>query len=76
MISLAWLTQGISGVVGCLMAALMMENYNPKWTYLGYAIYGFFLGVSSFFLTTKAEREYNKGEEPVQSDFSSEVLEN
>ena len=76
MLSLAWLTQGISGVIGCLMAALMMENYNPKYTYLGYAIYGFFIGISAFFLTAKAEREYLKGEEPIQSDFSSEVLEN
>ena len=61
MISLAWLTQGIAGVVGCLLAAIMMEKYHPKYAYFGYAIYGLFLGTACCFLSLKSEREYLRG---------------
>lgn len=58
------------------MAAIMMEKYNPRYAFLGYGIYGLFVGTSCFFLSNEVEREYIIGEEPIPSEFSSELLEN
>jgi hypothetical protein len=54
----------------------MMEKYNPRYAFLGYGIYGLFVGTSCFFLSNEVEREYIIGEEPIPSEFSSELLEN
>jgi hypothetical protein len=53
-----------------------MEKYNPRYAFLGYGIYGLFVGTSCFFLSNEVEREYIIGEEPIPSEFSSELLEN
>ena len=63
-------------MVGCLLAAIFMEKYHPKYAYLGYAFYGLFLGTSCIFLSLKAEREYLPGHEPVHSEWSSQLEEN
>lgn len=51
-----------------------MENYHPKYAFLGYGIYGFILGIACFFLSRNSERDFLPGEEPVRSDYSSEVM--
>ena len=73
MVSLAWLTQGIAGVVGCIVAAIMTEKYHPRYSFLGYGLYGLVLFIACFFLSAASEREYARGEVPYQSDFSSEL---
>jgi len=60
--------------VGCIVAAIMMEKYNPRYAFLGYGIYGLFVGTSCFFLSSEVEREYIISEEPIASEFSSEFL--
>ena len=68
-----WLTQSLAGVVGATIAAIMMEKYHPRYAFLGYGFYGLFLGVAVFFVSSDAEKEYLRGEEPVLSEWSSEL---
>jgi len=73
LLSVAWFFQGLGGVLGCIVAAIMMEQYHPRYAFLAYGIVGLILGVCCFFLSKEAEIEVF--EEVDQSDFSSEVLE-
>ena len=73
LISLAWLVQGLAGVVGCVIAAIMMEKYHPKYAFLGYGIYGLFLGIACFWLSAASEREFVRGEVREHSDYSSQL---
>jgi len=75
LISVAFLFQGIAGVIGCIIAAFVLQETHPKYAFLGYAIMGFIVGVSCIFLSHEAEREYLPGEEPDPTEFSSELLE-
>jgi len=67
------LFQGIAGVIGCIIAAVMMDQYHPRYAFLAYSIWGLVLTISSFFLTKEAEIEFNPGEETV-SHYSSEIV--
>jgi hypothetical protein len=64
-VSLFWLVGGFASIFGILVAALMMEKYHPKYAYLGYSIYASFLGISCFFLSANAERDYLRNEKPI-----------
>ena len=50
-----------------------MEKYHPKYAFLGYGFFGLFVGVSCFWLSSDAEKEFIKGDEPVASEWSSEL---
>ena len=52
-----------------------MEKYHPKYAFLAYGCYGLFLGIGSFFLSNEAESDFIAGDEPVPSEWSSELLE-
>jgi predicted MFS family arabinose efflux permease len=49
-------TQGIAGIVGCCIAAFVLEESHPKWAFLIYSIYAFILFIACFFLNPEAER--------------------
>jgi len=51
-----------------------MEKYQPKYAFLGYGLYGLIVGFACCFLSTASEREFIRGEVPMQSDFSSELV--
>ncbi len=65
LLAVSFLTAGIASVTSCLIAALMMEKYHPKYAYLGYGIFGLFLGTACLFLSKKAERDFLPGEIPI-----------
>jgi len=73
--SIAWLFQGLAGVVGCCIAAFVLQDSHPKWAFLTYGCWGLVLFVACFFLSADAEKEYLDGEEPELTEFSSEYLE-
>lgn len=75
LMTIAWLTQSFAGVVGSTIAAIMMEKYHPKYAFLAYGCYGLFLGVATFFLSAEAEQEFIAGDEPVLTEWSSEIEE-
>lgn len=72
LMSVSWLAQGIAGVAGCCIAAFVLQDYHPKYAFLGHGVFGFILFVACFFLSADAERDYNEGEEPELTEFSSE----
>jgi hypothetical protein len=55
LLSVAWLYQGIANIVGCIVAAITMERYHPRYAYLGYGIFGLFLAICCIFLSKEAE---------------------
>lgn len=73
--SIAWLSNGLAGVVGCVIAAFMCEDFHPKWAFLIYGCWGLVLIVAASFLSAEAEKEWLEGEEPELTDYSSELLE-
>lgn len=73
MVSITWLTQNLASVVGTIVSALITEKFHPRYGFLLYSLYGFFLGVACFWLSSACERQHAAGEIPVQSDFSSEL---
>jgi hypothetical protein len=44
-------------VIGCITAALMMDNIHPKWAYLIYASFSLIVAISCIFLNKEAEVE-------------------
>lgn len=76
LLSLAWLTQGVAGVIGCIVAAFLLQDVHPKWAFLVYGCWGIVLGIGCCFLSAEAERDFLEGEEPAPTEFSSEILEN
>lgn len=75
LLSIAFLFQGIAGVIGCIAAAIMMENVHPKWAYLAYGIVGLIVAVCCIFLSKEAEKEYNEGEIIEITEWSSALEE-
>ena len=73
--SVMWLTQSLAGVIACTVAAITMEKYHPKYAFFGYGIFGLFVCISAFFLSADAEKEFIKGDEPILSEWSSEIQE-
>ena len=77
LLSLAFLFQAVGGVVGCLLAAIMTERFHPRWSFLTYSLYGYFLFIASLFLSKEAEEEPPHDNHPLASDISSDLtLEN
>ena len=72
--TIAYLSQGIAAVIGCVIAAFVLEEAHPKWVFLGHGCYGFVLAVATCFLSTDAEREFLVGEEPDVTEWSSEFM--
>jgi len=70
--SIAWLFNGIAGVIGCVIAAYVCEDYHPKWAFLIYGSWGLVVLVAAAFLSSEAEKEWLDGEEPEITDYSSE----
>jgi len=73
-LSVAWLFQGIAGVLGCVIAGYTMERYHPRYAFLGYGIYTLILGIACFWLSSDAEKIYLEGEVQYVSEYSSELL--
>jgi hypothetical protein len=73
-LSIAWLFQGIAGVLGCVIAGYTMERYHPRYAFLGYGIYTLFLAIACFWLSSDAEKIYLEGEVQYVSEYSSELL--
>ena len=71
---MAWLFNGFGGVLGCIIAAYMMERYHPRYAFFGYGLYALVVAVSCFFLSSDAEKIFNDGEVIPVSEWSSEVL--
>jgi predicted MFS family arabinose efflux permease len=74
LLSLAWLWQGVAGVLGCIIAGFMMERYHPRNAFLLYGCYGLFLAVACIFLSSEAELNYLIGEKEIITEWSSELL--
>jgi len=72
--SVAFFFQGVAGVIGCIIAAFMMDQYHPKYAFLTYSIWGLVITICSFFLSREAEKEFNPGEVEIISHLSSELL--
>ena len=64
LVSVMWLTQSLAGVIACTVAAVTMEKFHPKYAFLGYGFYGLFAFISCLFLSSDAEKEFLKGDEP------------
>ena len=71
---MAWFFFTFAGVIGCLVSAVMLENFHPKYAFLAYAIYGFFLGTACLFLNNEAENEFKSEADLKASEYSSELL--
>ena len=74
LLSIAFMFQGIGGVIGCIIAAFMMDEYHPKYGFLAYGINGVILFFCCFFLSRESENELNEGEVDEFTIVSSEVL--
>lgn len=74
--SVMWLSQSLSGVIACSIAAVAMEKFHPKYAFLFYGCFGLFVFISCLFLSSDAEKEFIKGDEPVLTEWSSEIKEN
>jgi len=70
---LAWIFNGFGGVVGCIVAAYMMERYHPKYAFFGFGLYSLIVAIACFFLSSDAEKIYNEGEVIPISEWSSEI---
>ena len=75
LLSIAWLFQGLGGVLGAVAAAFIMEDIHPKWAFLAYGCFGLLVGIACCFLSREAEVELLEGEEEYVSHFSSEYTE-
>ena len=52
----------------------MYENeIHPKYTFLGFGIYGLFLGIVAIFLNKEAEKEYFDEDDLAPTEYSSEL---
>ena len=74
LLTLAWLWNGLGGVLGCIIAGFMMERYHPRNAFLFYGVYGLVVMVACFFLSSEAELNYLVGEKEIITEWSSEVL--
>ena len=54
-LSINFIGKGIGGVIGCVFAGIMTENYHPKWCLFYYSFVGLFLFIFSLFLTKEVE---------------------
>lgn len=70
--SVSFFFQSLAGIIGCIIAAFMMENYHPRWAFLIYGVFGFLLGILCFFLNSEAEKEV--AEDYLISEYSSEIM--
>lgn len=74
MLSIALLYQGVASIIGCLLAAIITDRFHPKYAYLGFGIFGLFLGICCCFLSSEAEREFQVGEQSIfLTEFSSQI---
>lgn len=74
LLTIGYLSSTYSGIIGCIIAAVMYENQiHPKYTFLGFGIYGFILGIAALFLNKEAEKEFFDEEELAPTEFSSEL---
>lgn len=55
LMSLAWMTQGVGGVAGCLLGGYMTQYCHPKYTFLIFSVMGLVLAVSGLFLSKECE---------------------
>jgi len=73
LLTVANLFQGLGGVLGCIIAAFMMERYHPKNAFLMYGLYSLVVMVCCFFLSSEAELNYLVGEKEIITEWSSEI---
>jgi MFS-type transporter involved in bile tolerance (Atg22 family) len=45
----------VGGIFGAIMAAILTENFNPAYSFMGTAVIGFFLGIGCLFLDKEIE---------------------
>lgn len=74
LISLNMLVQSIAGAAGGIIAAIITERYHPKYGFLLSAIISVITAIGSIFLSKESERDLARGEVPIYSDFSSELM--
>lgn len=75
LVSIMYFFQGLGGVVGCIIAAFMTENYHPKYCFLAYSIWGLLVTISACFLKKEAESDPIYMTDALSHE-SSELLEN
>lgn len=51
------LAQSVAGVTGCLVAAYVLQDYHPKYVFLGNGVFGTILFIVCFFLNPDAEKD-------------------
>ena len=73
LVSVMFLTQSLAGVIACTVAAIAMEKFHPKYAFLGYGLFGLFVFISCIFLSSDAEKDFLKGDEPMLSEWSSVI---
>jgi MFS family permease len=59
LMSIAWFSQGIGGITGCVVGGYLTEYCDPKWTYLIMSIMGFIIAINGMFLTQECEEAEN-----------------
>ena len=57
LMSLAWMTQGIGGVIGCLLGGYMTQYCHPKYSFLIFSVMGLVLAISGLFLSKECEMD-------------------
>ena len=72
--TISFLTFNLGSIIGCIVAAIMMEKFHPKYALLGFGCLGFAVGTACFFLNEEAEAELLVGEEELApTEWSSEL---
>ena len=65
--------ESLAGVIGSTIAAITMEKAHPRWSFLIFGTFSLYVGISCIFLSSDAEKEFIRGDEPVVSEWSSEI---